>query len=569
MAIFELELPDKRVITLEAPDQASAVNAAQMWQQSNAAQPVDTVSDVVKSAGTGLARGAIGLAGMTGDFRDLGLSAASAAASRLGASPEGIAAVRPVADKLLRALPLMSGPTSQQITRGIESYTGEFRKPQTTAGKYAQTAGEFAFGALMPGGLVRRAANVIAPALGSEAAGQATEGTDWEPYARVGGALAGGLAPGVVGRAITPAATAPGRRAAVDVLEREGVTSLAPGQVTGSKRLQYFESENGGARAQELTEQAAEQFTAAALRRTGETANRARPEVVDRAFTRVGGQFDDLAGRNTVAVDTKTWDSLQKARDDYFIVTPPAARAPIIEKLVSDIGEAAANNRGTLPGNVYKELRTRITTMERNTTDKTLKDALGDMRNAVDDAMQRTPWVSQADKDAWQTARRQYRNLLVIERAATAGGENAASGLLSPAQLRMGVVNQNKRDYARGRGDFAELVRAGNEVMTPLPNSGTAPRLKAQGLGLSMPTAIGSVLGGGVGASLGNPTLAGVGAGAGAVIGAIAPAVLGRMALSGPGRAYLTNNAAAGFQNAPPWLHSALLQSALSRPVDR
>jgi hypothetical protein len=92
-------------------------------------------------------------------------------------------------------------PTSGSIQKGIEGQTGEFYKPKTTAGEYAQTAGEFApalFGG--EGTLIPRAAEAIprlftrvaVPAVTSETAGQVTKGTSFEPWARVAGGILGG-----------------------------------------------------------------------------------------------------------------------------------------------------------------------------------------------------------------------------------------------------------------------------------------------------------------------------------------------------------------------------------------
>ena len=68
-------------------------------------------------------------------------------------------------------------------------------QPQTEAGQYARTIGEFAPAAVAgPGSLARRVMTQdVAPAVASEAAGQATAGTAAEPYARVGAAVLGGF----------------------------------------------------------------------------------------------------------------------------------------------------------------------------------------------------------------------------------------------------------------------------------------------------------------------------------------------------------------------------------------
>ena len=64
-------------------------------------------------------------------------------------------------------------------------------EPETIAGRYAQTGAEFVPSALLgPGNMARNALALgVVPGLASEAAGQATEGTAYEPYARGAAAL--------------------------------------------------------------------------------------------------------------------------------------------------------------------------------------------------------------------------------------------------------------------------------------------------------------------------------------------------------------------------------------------
>lgn len=66
-------------------------------------------------------------------------------------------------------------------------------EPETTAGRYAQAGAEFIPSAVVgPGGVVRNSIALgVVPGLASEAAGHATEGTAYEPYARGAAAIAG------------------------------------------------------------------------------------------------------------------------------------------------------------------------------------------------------------------------------------------------------------------------------------------------------------------------------------------------------------------------------------------
>lgn len=86
-------------------------------------------------------------------------------------------------------------PSMGEIERDVLTPTvGAPYEPQTRLGRYARAAGEFAPAALFPGSLTARASRVIVPSAASEAAGEATEGTPAEPWARLGGGLIGGIA---------------------------------------------------------------------------------------------------------------------------------------------------------------------------------------------------------------------------------------------------------------------------------------------------------------------------------------------------------------------------------------
>jgi len=87
--------------------------------------------------------------------------------------------------------------------------------------------------------------------------------------------------------------------------------------------------------------------------------------------------------------------------------------------------------------------------------------------------------ISPEDQALWQQTRREYAAQKVIEKAASRAGEATSEGQITPANLRNTVAGENRGGYARGEGQFAELARAGANVMTPLPNSGTAQRANA------------------------------------------------------------------------------------------
>lgn len=391
------------------------------------------------------------------------------------------------------------------------------------------------------GGLVERSKNAGQSALISSAIGLAA------PVATT--ALSS-----TVRRAISPMRIAPERQAMVDVLKREGV-ELTAGQTTGNKTLSYLESELGGGRGADFLEKQGEQFTAAALRRAGIDAPRATPEVMDQGFIQLGQKFDDLAARNQIIPDKQLVDDIRSTVGGYRELVPASARAPIVEGLSRDIVEAAQKPTG-ITGDIYQALRSRLDTLARGSgSDSHLASAFRGLRDTIDDAMSRSISKNNpADAGAWKEVRNQYRNMLILEKAATGAGENAAAGLISPSQLRNAVVGMGRRAYARGQGDLSQLARAGERLMKALPNSGTAPRTAARQLGTSIPT----LLGAGVG-SAGGP----MGAIAGGIAGGALPFAAGRSLLSGSGRAYLTNQAAANPLLNPA--NNGLLQSMMNQ----
>lgn len=87
-------------------------------------------------------------------------------------------------------------PSQDALPNAISNATGANYQPQTVPGQYAKTAGEFLPNAAIPGGIGARLARVLAPALASETAGQATKGKPYEGAARLAAALAGGGAEG-------------------------------------------------------------------------------------------------------------------------------------------------------------------------------------------------------------------------------------------------------------------------------------------------------------------------------------------------------------------------------------
>jgi hypothetical protein len=144
--------------------------------------PPNTLLDVLKSADSGFVKGVAATAGLPGDTLNI-LMKSVGIPTREGPLPSSVTAVVPGGGAYGGA---------QELAKLTEP-EGGYHKPETRAGKFANTIAQFAPAALAPGNALLRTARVVVPGAASEAGGEMFEGTPMEGPARLVGALAGGL----------------------------------------------------------------------------------------------------------------------------------------------------------------------------------------------------------------------------------------------------------------------------------------------------------------------------------------------------------------------------------------
>lgn len=219
MATFQITGPDgkKYRVTGENPEGAMRALRSMLDGQTAGEQP-SVGADVLKSGGSGLARGTADLIGLPGTIGDA-LRSGGEWALRKGyevatgdkPSPEGGAVERFFAGPTPEVEAQMIGGGSNPLgganlkgamsdaTGGATDY-----QPKTTQGEFARTVGEFLPGAAAFGGasLPNLVKTGVIPALTSETAGQAAQeyAPGLEPYARIAGALMGGFAGSKMGK---------------------------------------------------------------------------------------------------------------------------------------------------------------------------------------------------------------------------------------------------------------------------------------------------------------------------------------------------------------------------------
>lgn len=180
-------------MTLEQQQAIALAQARRRRAEAQNEKP-STGMDMLKSAGSGLAQGAMDLAGLPGTISNAFDNSFSA-----------ITGIPKPPPNVFSGEEMRKG--ASYLTDGATEY-----KPETTPGKYAQTAAAFVPGAVALGGSGGVMGNAlkygVVPGVASEASGQLAHeyAPGLEPYARFAGGVAGGLIPAGL-RAMFPSAS--------------------------------------------------------------------------------------------------------------------------------------------------------------------------------------------------------------------------------------------------------------------------------------------------------------------------------------------------------------------------
>lgn len=556
MPIFEIEGPDG-IYEVDAPDENAAVAGFQSafgGQQSDAAREF---SDFASGATQNPAYAqyeqlpawqkplvaASDIVTMAADAPTFGFKEELAAAMRAPFTDKSFSEELSEQERLSNAAAKRSGwaGTTAQVVGGLKTGIDMARNGLSFGANAASQGGglgKVALGSAVDGGIMGALYGAGQEGdLEDRAWSAATGGIAGTAF---GGALP--LATSAIAsgfrKAISPFSASAERTAAADTLAGEGVP-LTAGQRTGSNWLRYRESELGGSAAADVMEEQGRAFTRAAMRRAGQD-SLADPDSLAQLNQRLSQGFDDISARNSLRADHWLVADMNRAAQEYATVLPPEQKA-IFTQLGDALIDRFKAGGGRMAGKDYQTQRSRLSRMAQSyrQRDPEFANAIRGLRNALDNAMDRS--INPADAGAWRELRRQWGNKKTLENAiASAGGEDAGLGIISPARLRMAASSGNRGGFARGESDFTDLARAGQATMTPLPNSGTPQRIAAHGLFSGLAAGGGAMAAGPVGLTAG----------------LAAPFLAGRTLMSGPVQRYLGNQAASGAGN--PQLRAAI-----------
>ncbi len=224
----------------------------------------------------------------------------------------------------------------------------------------------------------------------------------------------------------------------------------------------------------------------------------------------------------------------------------------MFQSYVDDLNQMRTAAGAQIPGELFQNVVSGIKAQARAAVNNpALQAALNNLAEAVDGAMIRSAKPDVAKE--WMGARRDYRNLLMIDKA-MAGGTQAdrATGNIPFGAFQQAVRKADPKGYSRGRGEMNDLARIGDLIgSTRVPSSGTSERNAMT----SMLTG-GGLAGGGAVAGGADPLMSlGVGAAA-----ALLPRGVQAAYNSPAGRAWMTNQLAA---NAGPSVDAATMAAIL------
>lgn len=250
---------------------------------------------------------------------------------------------------------------------------------------------------------------------------------------------------------------------------------LTAGDKTGSVGLQQIEDllsrtpgSAGAMRRIYDTKQVA--INTAAAKSIGETADNISEPVFAAAKARLGDQFKQLSENAKVTIGDDFMQALHsiKAGNDQL----GAFRNNNIDTLVEQGLDLA--KQGKLEGKAYQTIRSKISDRANDafkSSNSELGQALKTVRDALDTSARNG--MDDATKQAWDTVRKQYSNLKVLEK-----GNVVSAGNVNP-NLVAGAMRQfNPSAFKSGslNGELMDIARVAQNYKIPAQGSQTYER---------------------------------------------------------------------------------------------
>lgn len=403
---------------------------------------------------------------LPGAVVDLGLMGADKLAQQFGATP-------------LTPEQYANNPIGAASVRGMlkDYISPDLFGPEPTnkVEEYARRIGEFAGPgvALAPTSILKPVlASSVTGGIGSRAAQDAFPDSALAP---VVGGLLGGFAPSAFAaarnaRVPTGGMTPETAKLAQQMID-EGI-DLFPGQV-GNKvaKIAYDAVSKVPFSGTAKRQGQLRQFNAAVARTFGEQADSITPEVMARAKSRIGSEFNDVFARNNIFADKGLLDDLG---DIQLRATTNLtdAQANDVGKAIAAVLNEANKNGGVLNGRKYHAFTSQGGALKVLTgnADPNIKFYGMQVREALDNAFER--FAPAEDVARLQVAKDQYRNMKTVQDIVG----KATDGNISPALLLGRVMANDKNMAYTGGGKLGSLAQGGQQFLKEVAGSQTPER---------------------------------------------------------------------------------------------
>jgi hypothetical protein len=385
---------------------------------------------------------------------------------------QAVTTVPTVADLALRGLVAgsnyLAGPgnrvggVASQLHEGVEPYTYEGVMPsieshfpstayqaQTTPGKYVQSGLEWApsvaGSAAMAEKFLPSMAKGMLASQGSEAAGEGTQGSSLEPYARIAGAVAAHSAPAGVRSAVTPFAALPERNRMADLLASNGVPISAADR-SGSRLASTLEGAPPGGQSGALSD--------AMMSKGGVTRPPGSALPTSDLIAARGNQLSSAVQNLEQNTDLQVTPGLQHGLANIvgqhrLAYGGTSLENPDVEKALTDF--STLSSTGQLSGKQYHAL----SDSWKNSGVPELRNMGSQLDSAIDSSNN-----GSAYNGAWQKWRGDWADFQGLKAASEAAGGKGTTGPLSPGPV-VGAMMKNT--------PVKQLAEAGQGILGTRP----------------------------------------------------------------------------------------------------
>ena len=252
---------------------------------------------------------------------------------------------------------------------------------------------------------------------------------------------------------------------------------LTPGQQSGSRALQQFEAKlesqpwtSGPFNT--IKEGNSKALGRIAAKAIGEDGTELSSDVLGRAQTRLGNVFESVRDTRPIPVDPKDLVTRLQGINSDFDGLANINNHPVVQKFLDVISKDPTGEQlGSISSKLSRAINQQMTGAN---GDREMGLALGEVKDLVDDLVSGS--LTGAEKSAYDTARQQYRNLMLI--TARANAVNTSSGKVSGPALAAALRAKDKTGFVFGKNnsDLYNAARFSEAYKSLFGDSGTATR---------------------------------------------------------------------------------------------